>query len=42
MEEQGKIIAQEIEKWRREANEEQTDDLMVVGVKFTEDSWVFM
>ena len=42
MEEQGKIIAQEIEKWRREANEDQTDDLMVVGVKFTEDSWVFM
>ena len=42
MEQQGKIIEQQIEKWRNEANEEQTDDLMVVGIKFTQDSWVFM
>ena len=42
MSEQEKIIEQTIEKWRKSANEEQTDDLMVIGVKFTEDSWVFI
>ena len=42
MAKQGQIIEQTIENWRKNLNEEQTDDLMVIGIKFTEDSWTFM
>ncbi len=42
LEQQEKTIEKTIEEWRKKGNEEQIDDLMVIGVKFTEDSWLFM
>jgi len=33
MPEQGDLLYEEIEKWREENNEDQTDDIMVIGIK---------
>ncbi|MFH0842417.1 MAG: SpoIIE family protein phosphatase [Bacteroidota bacterium] len=33
MPEQGDLLFEEIEKWRKEENEEQTDDILVVGIR---------
>jgi hypothetical protein len=33
MPEQGDILYEEIERWREENNEDQTDDILVIGIR---------